>query len=140
MTQEAIVTKLLPNGMAEVAVARTTACGGNCGSCESCIFQSELKTSAKNLIGARPGQRVVIESRSSRIYGAALLVYILPLVLLLVGFTAASILKLSEGAAIAMSFAGLVLGAVIIVLSQRRKSEKNTITFSIVERIDRQNT
>ena len=140
MTQEAIVTKLLPNGMAEVAVTRTTACGGNCGRCESCIFQSELKTSAKNLIGAKPGQRVLIESRSSRIYGAALLVYILPLVLLLLGFTAASLLKLPEGAAVALSFAWLALGAVIIVLSQRRRNEKNTITFTIVERIDRQKT
>ena len=132
MTQEAIVTKLLPNGMAEVAVTRTTACGGNCGSCESCIFQSELKTSARNLVDANPGQRVLIESSSSRIYGAALLVYILPLILLLLGFALATLLKLSEGAAIAMSFAGLLLGAVVIVLSQRRRSKKTEITFSII--------
>ncbi len=132
MTQEAIVTKLLPNGMAEVAVTRTTACGGNCGSCESCIFQSELKTSARNLVDAKPGQRVLIESSSSRIYGAALLVYILPLILLLLGFALATLLKLSEGAAIAMSFAGLLLGAVVIVLSQRRRSKKTEITFSII--------
>ena len=132
MTQEAIVTKLLPNGMAEVAVTRTTACGGNCGSCESCIFQSELKTSARNLVDAKPGQRVLIESSSSRIYGAALLVYILPLILLLLGFALATLLKLSEGTAIAMSFAGLLLGAVVIVLSQRHRSKKTEITFSII--------
>ncbi len=132
MTQEAVVTKLLPHGMAEVAVTRTTACGGNCGSCESCIFQSELKTNARNLIDARPGQRVLIESRSSKIYGAALLVYILPLVLLLLGFTAATLLKLPEGAAIALSFLGLLLGAVVIVLSQRRKSKDKEITFTII--------
>ena len=123
MTQEAIVTKLLPNGMAEVAVTRTTACGGNCGSCESCIFQNELKTSAKNLIQAMPGQRVLIESRSSRIYGAALLVYIMPLVLLLLGYALAVLLALPEWAAVLLSFAGLLLGAVIVVLSQRRKGK-----------------
>ena len=132
MTQEAVVTKLLPNGMAEVAVTRTTACGGNCGSCESCIFQSELKTGARNLIGAKPGQRVLIESRSSKIYGAALLVYILPLVLMLLGFAAATLLKMSEGAAVALSFLGLLAGAVLIVLSQRRKSKDSEITFSII--------
>lgn len=132
MTQEAVVTKLLPHGMAEVAVTRTTACGGNCGSCESCIFQSELKTNARNLIDARPGQRVLIESRSSKIYGAALLVYILPLLLLLLGFTVATLLKLPEGAAIALSFLGLLLGAVVIVLSQRRKSKDKEITFTII--------
>ena len=74
MTQEAVVTKLLPNQMAVVAVTRMTACGGNCGSCESCIFQSELKTLAHNLVEARPGQRVLIESKSSAIFGAAMLV------------------------------------------------------------------
>lgn len=132
MTQEAIVTKLLPNGMAEVAVTRTTACGGNCGSCESCIFQSELKTSANNLIDAKPGQRVLIESRSSKIYSAALLVYIMPLLLLLLGFTGAALIGLSEGLQIALSFVGLLLGAVLVVLSQRGKSQKNAITFSII--------
>ena len=38
MTQDAIVTRLLPDGMAEVVVTRATACGGNCSSCESCMF------------------------------------------------------------------------------------------------------
>ena len=36
MTQEAIVTRRLPDGMAEVVVTRGTACGSNCGNCESC--------------------------------------------------------------------------------------------------------
>ena len=74
MTQEAIVTRRLPDGMAEVVVTRGTACGSNCGNCESCIFQSELKTHANNLIDAQPGQRVIIQSKSSKIFGAALLV------------------------------------------------------------------
>ena len=89
MTQDAVVTKLLPDNMAEVAVARTTACGGNCGSCESCIFQSQLKTPARNLVGAKPGQRVIIQSKSSAIYKAALLVYVFPMVLTLLGYVLA---------------------------------------------------
>ena len=135
MTQEATVTKLLPNGMAEVAVARTTACGGNCGSCESCIFQSELKTNAVNRVGALPGQRVLIESRSSKIYGAALLVYILPLFLLVLGFTLASVTGLPESAGVVLGFVGLALGAIIVVLSQKRRGKNNEITFTIVERL-----
>ena len=65
-------------------------------------------------------------------YGAALLVYILPLLLLLLGFTVATLLKLSEGAAIALSFLGLLIGAAVIVLSQRRKSKGKEITFTII--------
>ena len=133
MTQEAIVTKLLPNDMAEVAVTRTTACGGNCGSCESCVFQSELKTAAWNRIQARPGQRVLIESRSARVYGAALFVYILPLVLMLLGFALAAVLGLSESTGILFSFIGLVSGAALLVLTQRKKEKDKEISFSIVE-------
>jgi len=132
MTQDAIVTKVLPNDMAEVAVARTTACGGNCGSCESCIFQSELKTLARNTIGARIGQKVVIESKSSKIYGAALLVYIMPLVLFIAAYALAYVSGAREGICIAVSFLGLALGAAIMVLSQRLKKDKNQITFDII--------
>ena len=132
MTQDAIVYKCLPNGMAEVVVTRTTACGSNCGNCESCIFQSELKTLAKNSIDARPGQKVIIESKSSRIYKAAMLVYILPMLLMVLGYALGAALSAGEGLGIALGFAGLIAGAALIVLSERRKN-KEPITFEIVE-------
>ena len=97
MTQDAVVTKLLPNHMAEVAVARSTACGSNCGNCESCIFQHELKVAAKNRIDAKPGQKVVIASKSSTVFGAMLLVYIMPMVLFLLGYAIAYLLDAKEG-------------------------------------------
>lgn len=133
MTQEAVVTRLLPNGMAEVAVRRTTACGGNCGSCESCVFQNELKTPAKNSVQAKPGQKVLIESQSARIFKAAFLVYVLPLLFFLAGYLLASALSLGEAGRIVASFLGLVLGAVTVVLSQRRIREKDKITFEIIQ-------
>lgn len=133
MTQDAVVTKLLPDNMAEVAVARTTACGGNCGSCESCIFQSQLKTAARNLVGARPGQRVIIQSKSSTIYKAALLVYVFPMILTLLGYVLAYVAGASEGVCVAAAFAGLVLGAAIVVMSQRiKKGKDKEITFDII--------
>ena len=132
MTQDAIVYKCLPNGMAEVVVTRTTACGSNCGNCESFIFQSELKTLAKNSINARPGQKVIIESKSSRIYKAAMLVYILPMLLMVLGYALGAALSTGEGLGIALGFAGLIAGAALIVLSERRKN-KEPITFEIIE-------
>jgi len=133
MTQDAIVYRRLANNMAEVVVTRSTACGSNCGNCESCIFQSEIKTVARNLIDAGPGQRVVIESQSSRIYGAALMVYILPMVLALAGYFIAYGIGAAEGLCILSSFLGLALGAVILVVTQRKKMAKDPITFDIVE-------
>ena len=130
MTQDAVVYRCLDDGMAEVVVSRGTACGSNCASCEACVFQNELKTRARNPIGARPGQRVVIESKSSKVYGAIFLVYVLPIVLAVAGYFAAYTLGAPEGGCILATFAGICLGAVIVVLSQ--KKDKNPITFEII--------
>ena len=133
MTQDAIVFKCLENGMAEVVVMRGTACGSGCSSCEACVFQNELKTEARNLIGAKPGQKVVIESKSSRVYRAILLGYILPIVLAIFGYFLAYTLGASEGICIVATFLGIVLGGIIIVLSQRLKRDKAGITFDIIQ-------
>ena len=95
------------------------------------MFQSELHTEARNLIGARPGQKVVIESKSSRIFGAAVLVYVMPLLFFLAGYALGSALAWSEGARILLSFAALAVSACILVLSQRRKKNR-PITFDII--------
>ena len=133
MTQEAVVTKLLPNNMAEVAVRRTTACGGNCGSCESCVFQNELKTPAINTAQAAPGQKVLIESQSSRIFKAAFLVYVMPLLTFLLGYLLSVLLGLGESLQIVLSFAGMLVGGVLLVLSQKKLREKDKITFEIIQ-------
>ncbi len=132
MTQDAIVIKLLPNSMAEVVVTRSTACGSNCGSCESCIFQSELKAIAKNSIHAKPGQHVTISSRSSAVFSAAILVYIMPLLFVIAGFTIASLLGAGEGIAILTAFICLVLSAVLLVTIQKKRTSGKQIEFEII--------
>ena len=132
MTQDGVVTRLLPNNMAEVAVSRMTACGGNCPSCESCIYQSEIKTLAHNRIQARPGQRVVIATQSRAIYGAAALVYLMPIALMLLSYAAAALLGAGEGLRVAASFLALLVSAAILVLSQRSKKNREKIRFDIV--------
>ncbi len=131
MTQEGIVTRLFPHDMAEVAVTRMTACGGNCGSCESCMLQSAVKAIARNLVAAQPGQRVVIESRSSAVFGAIFLVYVMPLVCFLIGYGAAYLAGLREGLCILCSFFGLAVGACLLVLSQKKR--KNAISYDIIK-------
>ena len=133
MTQDAIVYKCLDNDMAEVVVTRTTACGSNCGNCESCIFQNELKTVARNLIGAKPGQRVVIESQSSKVYGAIILVYIVPIILALAGYFTAYAAGAAEGICVLATFIGILIGAVVLVLSQKMSRNKKPITFDIIQ-------
>ena len=132
MTQDVVVIKLLPKDMAEVAVARSTACGGNCGSCESCMFQSELHVVARNLIQAGPGQKVVISSKSSKIFGAAFLVYIMPLLFFFAGYAIAALAGAGEGVRILVSFLSLGLSALFLVMTQRRVKSDKAITFDII--------
>ena len=82
MTQDAVVTKLVSRHVAEVEVERGTACGGTCESCEACVFQNRIRAEAVNKVSALPGQKVVIESKTSDVLGAAALLYLVPFVLL----------------------------------------------------------
>ncbi len=133
MTQDAVVTKVFPNGMAEVVVARGTACGSNCGNCESCVFQNEIKAFAKNTVNARPGEKVVIESLSSRIFGAVFIVYIIPLIAFVLGYVIAESCGLSEGLSILCSFAVFCVAVAVMVVYQRRSKRKNPIKFEITQ-------
>lgn len=133
MTQDAVVTKVFKNGMAEVAVSRGTACGSNCGNCESCVFQNEIKAFAKNTVHARPGEKVVIESLSSRIFSAAFLLYIVPMVLFVVGYAIAAGLGLSEGLCVLCSFAAFAISAAAVIVYQRHSKRKNPIKFEIIQ-------
>ena len=133
MTQDAVVTRVFPNGLAEVAVTRGTACGSNCGNCESCAFQNELKAIAKNTVHATPGEKVVIESVSSRIFSAAFLLYIVPFIALFIGYAIAAVNALSEGMCILVSFAAFALAVAVVVVCQRINKRKKPITFEITQ-------
>lgn len=133
MTQDAVVTKVFHNGMAEVAVTRGTACGSNCGNCESCVFQNELKAFAKNTINARPGEKVVIESLSSRIFGAAFLLYIVPFIVFFIGYAIAAHFALSEGLCILVSCAFFLAAVALVIVYQRINKKKDPIKFEIIQ-------
>ena len=132
MTQDAIVYKCLDRERAEVVVTRATACGSNCASCEASVFQNEINTVARNLVGARPGQKVLIESKSSRVYGAIMLVYIVPILLAVLGCFLAYGTGASEGVCVLCTFLGFILGAVITVLTQRMRKDTKPISFDII--------
>ncbi len=132
MTQDAVVTKLIDKRTAEVEVERGTACGGNCGSCEACVFQNRIRTTARNRISALPGQKVVIETKTSDILGAAALLYLVPFVLLFIGYAIGAVLSFGQGGCILVGVAFFALGVALNVLLQRRKN-KTPITFEIIQ-------
>ena len=128
MTQNAVVTKLISRHVAEVEVERGTACGGTCESCEACVFQSRIRAEALNKVSALPGQKVVIESKTSDVLGAAALLYLVPFVLLFLGYAIGSAL----GWGVLIGFAFFALGVACNVVYQRRK-KASPITFEIIQ-------
>ena len=129
MTQSGVVTKLLDNGRAEVSVERGTACGGSCDGCETCIYETTLRISAVNDLHARPGDRVILESGTGSVMGAAVLVYLVPILLFFAGYGVGAAFGLAQGPCILTSLAGLVIGAMLVVVIGRRRRE---IVFRIV--------
>ena len=110
MLQEAIVTKIRDDGLVEVVVERLGICGGN-------------------PIGAQRGQHVMIETPTKGVVKGALAIYVLPLVMLILGYLIAAALSLGESACIIAAFAASVLGIVIaIVISRARHSADPTPT------------
>ena len=131
MTQYAIIKKLTGPEKAEVEVLRGTACGDDCGSCEVCHYASKIRVEARNAIGASVGYRVEIETATSRVLGAAVLVYVVPFVLFFIGYAIAALaLELAEVPAMLVSFAFFAAGFVVVVLVGRRH-RKNPITYEI---------
>ena len=129
MTQNGVVTCVLNSSEAEVAVIRDTACGGNCGSCESCVYDTKIRVTAENSVGAVPGDRVIIEGETEQILGAAAYLYLLPLV----GFFAAYFVPMLWGgtqtACIIASFCG---AAVTFYLLTRLQKMRKQLCFRIV--------
>ena len=133
MTQNAIVTKIIDSKTAEISVARKTACGGNCSTCGgTCSSRSQITTLAINTVSADVGDRVIISSYTSRIIGAAALVYIVPLITFFAGYAFSVFLSLTEKLSILISLLFFFAGVLFVVLSQRLGKKKKTISFEIV--------
>ena len=131
MTQNAVVTRIINRHTAEVEVERGTACGGNCGACEACVFQNTIRAIAFNKVSALPGQQVVIESKTSDVLGAAMLLYLVPFVLLFIGYAIGAALHFGEGGCILASALFFAVGVAVNVIYQRRKKSSG-ITFDII--------
>jgi sigma-E factor negative regulatory protein RseC len=108
LEQIGVVNKVY-NNIAQVQIKRTTACGGKCGECGGCEVTSQ-KVEALNTVGAKVGQVVQMEMNDTQILFAAFLVYIIPLVMLFIGYLAGYSVFSSE-------FAAGVSGVLLLIIS-----------------------
>ena len=129
MQQRVQVARIFPDGYAEVFVQRESACSGDCHKCSGCgAAKQQVFVRARNAIGARPGDKVIVSSDDRQILPAMLVVYILPLVLLLAGYFAGLGLGMMPGISAA---AGFAIGIVLMILYNRHVQRKQPVTFVI---------
>lgn len=124
MLQEAIITKIRDDGLAEVVVERSGICGGDCDECNSCRYEKLMKTVVQNPIEARRGQHVYIEMPTSGVLKGAIYIYVIPLIMLFAGYFIGYFAKLSEGGCIATAFGGTLIGVLIAAVLSKRQHKK----------------
>lgn len=132
MTQKVTVLSVR-DGMARVIHNRPTACHGDCdscaGGCGSMAAKEKIIVDAENLIGAKPGDQVMIEGQTGKVALAILLVYVIPILLFFLGY----FLGAAIGAGAACGICGFVIGMLLAVLASRRQKKLGRqISFRIV--------
>ena len=134
MTQIATVEEILSGGYARISVPRKSACGHDCEECAGCgMTGAAIKAKAKNLAGAQPGQKVVVESSTKKLLGVVALVYLLPVVLFLLGYFLSE--GLAEGVRYAIAIGAAALAMIPIVLYDRHARRTDALTYTILRLI-----
>lgn len=81
MTGEGLVLSVSDTG-AIVQISKSSACGHDCASCGACNNPT-YEITVLNPIGAKAGDRVEIESKTSQILCVSFLLYILPVFIMI---------------------------------------------------------
>ncbi len=122
MEQIVRVQQLLQEDTALVLRVRESACSGDCHQCSGCgAPQQKLMVKAHNPIGAQPGDMVVVQTDTAPVLKAAVMLYVLPVVLFIGGYLAGEWLWQNG---IWLSLAGLFLGFILVRAYDRHLSQK----------------
>ena len=139
MVQNAIVKKIVGEGVAEVSLLRQMECGLHCdGACAGCSAKppQEILALASNGIGARPGDFVEVEPASGHNISTSVAVVLLPCLGLGAGYgLGVGLLHLSEIAALATAALGLAAGFVPAFLMDRAIARTKAPEFAILKQL-----
>ena len=139
MVQNAIVKKIIKEGVAEVSLLRQMECGLHCdGACAGCSAKppQEILALASNAIGAKPGDFVEVEPSSRRNISTSVVVFLLPCVGLGLGYVlGTNLLHLSELTAMVTALLGLAAGFLPAILMDRAIARSQTPQFAILKHL-----
>lgn len=139
MVQNAIVKKIVRDGVAEVSLLRQMECGLHCdGACAGCSAKppQEILALASNSIGAKPGDFVEVEPASVGNISTSVAVFLLPCVGLGLGYAfGMNIMGLNEVSALGTAILGLAAGFVPAVLMNRAITKSSAPEFAILKQL-----
>lgn len=139
MVQNAIVKKIVREGVAEVSLLRQMECGLHCdGACAGCSAKppQEILALATNGIDAKPGDFVEVEPAGGHNISTSVVVFLLPCVGLGLGYVLGmSALNLGEAASLLTAAAGLVVGFVPAFLMNRSITRSAAPEFAILKQL-----
>ena len=131
MEQLVRVKKTFDNGMAQVIHIRESACSGDCHKCSGCGAAKEaIVFEAHNPIGAKTGDLVNVQSETGPVLKAAVVLYMLPLVLFFGGYAAGEVMGLSGALCGCLAF---VLSVALIVVYDRHLAKKDNTIYTITD-------
>lgn len=139
MVQNAIVKKIVGEGVAQVSLLRQMECGLHCdGACAGCGQKpkEEILALAANPIGAGPGDHVEVEPADGRNISTSVIAFLLPCVGLGAGYVLGQTLfHLGEIAALGTAFLGLAVGFLPAILLNRAILRSQGPEFHILKRL-----
>ena len=137
MVQNAIVKKLVGEGVAQVSLLRQMECGLHCdGACAGCGQKpkEEILALASNSVGAAPGNVVEVEPVDGHNIMTSVIVFLLPCVGLGLGYVLGqSLLGLGELAAMGTAAVGLAVGFIPAFLVNRAITRRQAPEFRILK-------
>ena len=138
MSQNALVKRIVSDGVAEVSLMRQMNCK-NCDNCGVCSQKptTEMLAMASHSVGAKVGDMVEVESIAGSSIGIAILVYVFPIVFLILGYFLGQAMGLSEVGSVAMGGLGIPVGFIPAFVLNRIITKNPKPEFVILSKLGR---
>ena len=133
MTQIATVERIIDEVHAVISVPRKSACGHDCEECAGCgVTSAAVHAKAVNTVGAKVGQKVVVQSDTKKMLRIVALVYLIPVVLFLAGYVIPALMGTSVGVQYGLAGLGFLVGIVGAIAYDRHLRARGGLSFTIV--------
>lgn len=128
MEQKVRVVKTGEDGMATVLHIRESACSGDCHKCSGCgAAKEKMLFEAANPIGARVGDMVKVESETGPVLKAAVVMYMVPMLLFFAGYAIGAIWNVGA----LVGCLAFVLSICLAVVYDRKVVRKQNTGYTI---------